>query len=47
VYIAGSKTAHIYGDAKVDYENMKLAAERIHMSLDSNLVHAEGVVDTL
>ena len=47
VYIAGSKTDHIYGDAKVDYENMKLAAERIHMSLDSNLVHAEGVVDTL
>ena len=47
VYLAGSKTAHIYGDAKVDYENMKLAAERIHMSLDSNLVHAEGVEDSL
>ncbi len=46
VYLAGSKTAHIYGDAKVDYENMKLQAERIHMSLDSNLVHAEGIVDS-
>lgn len=46
VYLASSKTAHIYGDAKVDYENMKLEAERIHMSLDSSLVHAEGVQDS-
>lgn len=46
VFLVGPKTAHIYGDAKVDYENMKLKAERIHMSLDSNLVHAEGVVDS-
>ena len=46
VFLMQSKTAHIFGDAKVDYENMKLQAERIHMSLDSSLVHAEGVVDT-
>lgn len=47
VYIADSKTAHIFGDAKVDYQDMKLEAEFIHMSLDSSLVHAEGTVDTL
>lgn len=46
VYYAGSKTAHIFGDAKVDYQDMKLEAEIIRMSLDSSLVHAEGVVDT-
>lgn len=46
VYYAGSKSAHIFGDAKVDYQDMKLAAEVIRMSLDSNLVHADGVVDT-
>lgn len=47
VYLADNKTAHIYGDAKVDYENMNLEAEYIHMSLDSNLVRAEGAVDSL
>ena len=46
VYIASSNTAHIFGDAKVDYENMKLESERIYMSLDSSIVHAEGVTDT-
>lgn len=46
VYIASSNTAHIYGDAKVDYENMKLESERIYMSLDSSIVHAEGTADT-
>lgn len=47
VYLADSKTAHIFGDAKVDYQDMKLESEVIHMSLDSSLVRAEGVTDTL
>lgn len=47
VYYSSSKTAHIFGEANVDYQDMKLQAEYIHMSLDSNLVRAEGAVDTL
>ena len=47
VYLADSKTAHIYGSAKVDYQDMKLESEQIHMSLDSSIVRAEGVKDTL
>ncbi len=47
VYYASSKTAHIFGEAKVDYQDMKLEAEVIRMSLDSSLVRAEGARDTL
>lgn len=46
VYLASSKTANIFGDAKVDYQDMKLESEIIRMSLDSSIVYAEGVVDT-
>ena len=48
VYVAGSKTAFLYGNSTVKYENMNLKSERIYMSLDSSLVHATGVLaDTL
>lgn len=46
VYDAKTKTAHLYGDATVKYENMDLASEKIYMSMDSSLVHATGVRDT-
>ncbi len=46
VYNAKSKTALLYGQSKVKYENMDLEAEKIHMSLDSSLVHATGTRDT-
>ena len=46
VYDARSKTAYLYGTAKVKYENMDLAADRVHMNLDSNLVHATGTADS-
>mgnify|MGYP004513125609 CR=1 FL=1 len=42
VYDATSKTARLYGSSTVKYENMDLAAEKIHMSIDSSLVHATG-----
>ena len=44
VYVAGSKTAFLYGSSTVKYENMNLKSERIYMSLDSSLVHATGVL---
>ena len=46
VYDATSKTARLYGASTVKYENMDLASEKIHMSIDSSLVHATGVRDT-
>ena len=46
VYNAKSKTALLYGQSKVKYENMDLEAEKIHMSLDSSIVHATGTRDT-
>lgn len=46
VYNAKSKTALLYGQSKVKYENMDLEAEKIYMSLDSSLVHATGTRDT-
>ncbi|MBQ7472330.1 MAG: LPS-assembly protein LptD [Prevotella sp.] len=47
VYVAGSNTAYLFGDANVKYENMDLKSEKIYMSLDSSMVHATGEEDTL
>ena len=46
VYDATTKTARLYGSSTVKYDNMDLAAEKIHMSLDSSVVHATGARDT-
>ena len=46
IYDATTSTAHLFGNSKVKYTNMDLASENIHMSLDSNLVHATGKRDT-
>lgn len=46
VYDATSKTARLYGASTVKYENMDLASEKIHMSIDSSVVHATGARDT-
>lgn len=40
IYDATSKTAHLYGDAHVEYQIMDLQSDKIYMSLDSNLVYA-------
>ena len=44
-YEAAQSLAHLYGDAKVKYENMNLESDHIYMSLDSSLVHATGSLD--
>ena len=46
-YDAAISQARLYGTSKVKYQNMDLASEKIFMSLDSNLVHAEGRYDSL
>ena len=47
VYIAGSNTAYLYGSTNVKYQNMDLKSEKVYMSLDSSMVHATGIADTL
>ncbi len=46
VYDAESGRAFLYGDAKVNYQNMTLDAAEMTMALDSSMVHANGVADS-
>lgn len=46
VYDATTGFAHLYGDAKVNYQNMELTADYITLNMDSTVVHAEGVADS-
>ena len=47
IFMMGDKRAYLYGDAKVNYQNITLTAARIEMSMDSSLVHAYPVADSL
>ena len=38
--------ATLFGDSKVNYQNLELTADRIDMSIDSSLVHAMGTPDS-
>ena len=46
IYDAESGTAYLYGNSKVDYENMKLTSDKVHMNLDKSTVRATGTVDS-
>ena len=46
VYIAGTKSAHLYGSSDVEYQNISVKSEKIYMSLDNSLVYATGVADS-
>lgn len=46
VYDVTSGTAHLYGKASVDYENMNLKSEKVYLNLDSSLVRATGRLDS-
>lgn len=39
--------AWLYGQSQITYDDIQLDAERIQLSLDSSLVHANGVQDSL
>jgi hypothetical protein len=47
VFMMGQNRAYLFGESQVDYQNISLKAEQIEMSLDSNLVYAHGVPDSL
>lgn len=46
VYDAATGTAYLYGNSKVNYENMKLASDKVYMNLDNNTVRATGTADS-
>ncbi len=46
VYYASTKDAYLFGKSNVDYEDMNLKSEQVHMNMDQNLVHATGTRDT-
>ena len=46
VYDATTGFAHLYGEAKVHYQNMDLSADFITLNMDSTIVHAQGVPDS-
>ena len=46
VYDAASGTAYLYGNSKVDYENMKLTSDKVHMNLGNSTVRATGTADS-
>ncbi len=41
------KNATLFGTSKVNYQNIELTAEVITMNLDSSIVHANGITDSL
>lgn len=46
VYDANTGLAWLYGNSKVNYQDMRLDAAKIAINMDSSLVHAQGVPDT-
>ena len=45
--LIGQNNAHLYGESQVEYGEFKLNSEQIQMALDSSLVAANGVRDSL
>ena len=43
----GNSRAILYGESKVNYQNLQLDADYISMSIDSSIVHAMGTEDSL
>ena len=42
----GQNRAHLYGESKVNYQNLELTADEIAIALDSSVVHAMGTPDS-
>ena len=47
IVFTGSGYAHLYGSGKVNYEKIELTSQIISMNLDSSVVYARGVEDSL
>ncbi len=46
-FFMDTKTAHLYGNADVKYQNIDLTSENIRMNMDSSIVHATYGLDSL
>ena len=46
-FFMDTKTAYLYGNADVKYQNINLTSENIHMNMDSSTVHAVYGLDSL
>ena len=46
VFDYGKSRAHLYGESKVNYQNLELDADEIDISIDSSLVYAAGRKDS-
>ncbi|MBR7065744.1 MAG: LPS-assembly protein LptD [Prevotella sp.] len=46
VYYALTKDAYLYGNSNVNYEEMNLTSDQVHMNLDKSLVNASGSADS-
>ncbi len=47
VVLFGNNDLRFYGDSEVNYDDIKLTASSITMNMDSNVVHAVGVPDSI
>lgn len=47
IVLYGRKDLRLYGDSQVNYDDIKLTASSIKMNMDSNVVHAVGVLDSI
>lgn len=47
VYDAETGFAHLYGDADVRYQTMEITAAHLTINMDSSIVHAVGIKDSL
>lgn len=45
--ITGNGVAHMYGSGELQYKSMGLKAEYIRVNMDSSLLYAQGVMDTI
>jgi hypothetical protein len=46
-FFMGTKTAYLYGNADVKYQNINLTSENIHMNMDSSTVYATYGLDSI
>ncbi len=42
IYLSSTRKAYLFGNSKVTYQNMDLAAEKVDMSMEKTMVHATG-----
>lgn len=45
--LIGRNQAHMYGASSIDYGNINLSADKIRMDLNTNVVNAEGALDSI